>query len=220
MTILYIILAAVLIGGAVLFRFLRNVQPSEGRVSDDIKQLKEMLKGWHGGFESWTADSIENLSVEQVDKVREGGQVKKGKGVFVSVDNNPMFAYAYKSYVGPGQNAVVYAMTSNHEFIYRLTNNGVEFHVDKQEIGRLRQNGVLYDTKNKPLAGVTNKALAPAQSLTIRGEEVAKLNNPHKMTEAGDRRALKLQKDLDADEEALFQSLTIYELVENELDAL
>lgn len=220
MTILYVILAAVLVGGFVLFRFLRNVQPSEGRVDDDLKELKAMLSDWHGGFEAWTTDTIDQLSVEQVDKVREGGQVKTGKGVFVSLENNPMFAYSYKSYIGPGQNAVIYAMTSNHEFVYRLTNNGVGLEVDEQSVGRLRRDGVLYDTRNKPLAAVTRKALAPAQSLSIRGKELAKLNNPHKMTEAGDRRALQLQGELENEEVVLFQALTIFELVENELKEL
>lgn len=220
MTILYLVLAVVIIGGFILFQFLRNVQPSEGLVSNDIKELKTMLQDWHGGFEPWTADTIEDLSVEQVDKVRKGNQVKTGQGVFVSVDNNPMFAYAYKSYVGPGKNAVIYAMTSSHEFVYRLTNTGVKFQVDEQQVGRLRRDGLLYNDRNKAIAGVSNKSLAPAQSLIIEGEEIAKLNNPHKMTEAGDRRALKLQKDLSEENKALFQSLTIYELVENELSDL
>ena len=48
-----------------LLRFLRNVQPTESEVDQDLKELKDKVKQFKGGFMPWT-DEISSNQIDQI----------------------------------------------------------------------------------------------------------------------------------------------------------
>lgn len=146
MSLTWIILFSVLfLGLGVLFlgRFLRNVQPTDDEILDDLKELKASVTSFKGGFIPWT----EEFSPKQLDQVLTKSNARSGNGVFLSKEDDPIFAYAFRQYIGPGRNALLYILSLDHEYVFRITNIGTSVTRDGQKIGLIRDNGVFYDTK-------------------------------------------------------------------------
>lgn len=209
MSLTWIILFSVLfLGLGVLFlgRFLRNVQPTDDEILDDLKELKASVTSFKGGFIPWT----EEFSPKQLDQVLTKSNARSGNGVFLSKEDDPIFAYAFRQYIGPGRNALLYILSLDHEYVFRITNIGTSVTRDGQKIGLIRDNGVFYDTKNDEVARI--QAL-PAQSINkifIGQEEVAKIALPDAIAHKG----LEVTKlDLSPLEQKTIQTLAVYDLV-------
>lgn len=204
-----------------VMRFMRNVQPEEEAVNEDVQMLKAMLAEWKGGFMDWSLSEMDQLSTAQIGQAVEAGTTPVGQGVFVSLDNTPMFAYAFKRYIGPGVNGVIYAMTNQHEWVFKFDTKGATTTLNGQKIGLIRRDSTLYDLRNQPIAAAKNNALNGTRQLNIGNKEVAQFNAQHAATET-DTRALQMPATLptlSTSEAALFQTLTIFELTHPLLEA-
>jgi hypothetical protein len=151
LVIILLILAA--LGVAIFFvgKFLRNVQPTNAEVKEDLKELKAAIAPFAGGFVQWERNVIELLPTPITPinaKVETKMGVTTAQGLIVTANNEPLLAYSYKRYIAPGINAVMYAINSNHEFVFRFTNNGIEVLVDNVKIGKIRKNSEFYDLQN------------------------------------------------------------------------
>ncbi|MDC0230816.1 hypothetical protein OAK19_02530, partial [Aureispira] len=93
---LVIILTALVVGVYFLLKFLRNVQPTSSEVEEDLKELKGKVKQFKGGFMPWT----DEISSNQIDQILTKDNARSGNGVFLSSSGDPIFAYAYKNYIG------------------------------------------------------------------------------------------------------------------------
>ena len=208
MTLIWILLAvAVLVfilAGAM--RFLRQVQPTDDEVEQDLVDLKKSVAAFKGGFVEWT----EEFSPKQLDQVLTKSNARSGNGVFLSKAGDPIFAYAFRRYIGPGSNAVLYILSLEHEYVFRITNKGTEVARDGKKMGLIRDNGVFYNTKNDEVAHF--EAL-PAQSINkiyIGEEEVAKIALPDAIAHKG----LEVTKlDLSPLEQETVRTLAVYDLV-------
>lgn len=149
--ILFIIIAVLVVIIFFAGKFLRNVQPTNAEVKDDLKELKAAIAPFAGGFVQWDKNTIELLPTP-INPINAKVETKMGvttaQGLIVTANNEPLLAYSYKRYIAPGINAVMYAINSNHEFIFRFTNNGTEVLVDNVKIGKIRKNSEFYDTQN------------------------------------------------------------------------
>lgn len=201
------VLTVVLVALAfVLMRFLRNVQPTDDEVKDDLDDLKKSVAQFKGGFIPWT----EEFSPKQLDQVLTKSNARSGNGVFLSKEGDPIFAYAFRRYIGPGQNAVIYILSLNHEYIFRITNKGTEVSRDGQKMGLIRDNGVFYNTKNDEVAKIQSLPAQSIDKIFIGGEEVAKIALPDAIAHKG----LEVTKlDLSPLEEQTVRTLAVYDLV-------
>lgn len=208
--LLYLLIGvvAIVVGAMALLAFLRNVQPDDGEVAEDLKELKDRVKQFKNGLETWS----EEISASEIDQILETGKSRTGSGVFLSTSNQPIFAYAFKKYIAPGKNAVIYILTSNHEFVFRLTNKGTEVTIDGQKHGLIRANGTLYDIKNNEVASVKRQGATAENRLFIGNKEVAKIALPDAV--AGIR-AIQFQGEPQPAEQQIIQTFAVYELVAN-----
>lgn len=208
MKILFIVVLILVIGLYFLQRFLKNVQPSSAEVEKDLNELKKKISQFKGGFMPWT----DEISSNQIDQILTKDNARTGNGVFLSADSNPIFAYAYKNYIGPGKNAVIYILSHDHEYIFRITNKGTEVTIDQQKKGLIRENGVFYDLKNDAYAKVVPQGASGIKKLFIGDEEVAKIALPNAIA----TKAVDIVKiDLSPLEETTLKMIAIYELVSN-----
>lgn len=188
--------------------FMRNVQPSNMEVEDDLKDLKAKVAQFKGGFVPWT----EEISSNELDQILQEGKSRSGSGVFMSTSSEPIFAYSFRNYIGPGRNAVIYILTLEHEFIFRITNKGTEVTIDNEKKGLIRENGIYYNRLNDEIAKVKRHGASGTNKIYIGEEEIAKIALP----DAISSRALEVSKiDLSELEKEIVQTMTVYELVAN-----
>lgn len=207
---MFYIALILLLGAGIYFllKFLRNVQPTTSEVEEDLKELKARIKQFKGGFVEWT----EEISSNQVNQILTKDNARSGDGVFLSTTSEPIFAYAYKNYIGPGENSVMYILSQDHEYIFRITNKGTEVTIDGQKKGLIRENGVYYDNKNDEVAKVVRHGASGVNKIYIGGEELAKIALP----DAISSKALTVNKiDLSELESSTIRMMAVYELVSN-----
>lgn len=194
------------IGLYFLLKFLRDVQPTDDEVEQDLKELKQKVQPFKGGFIPWT----DAISSHQIDQILTKDNARMGNGVFLSSNNDPIFAYAYKNYIGPGQNAVIYILTLEHEYIFRITNKGTEIIMDDQKQGLIRENGTFYNLKNDEVATIKRHGASSINKIYIGDQEVAKIALPDAIA----AQTLDVTKiDLSSLEQDTVRMLAVYELV-------
>lgn len=169
-----VILTAVIAGIFFLLRFLRNVQPDDTELEQDLKELKASIAQFKGGFVEWN----EGISANDIDQIVEKSNQRTGKGVFMSPNNNPVFAYAFRNYIGPGKNSLVYILSLEHEYIFRTTTKGTEVTIDGEKKGLIRADGVLYDIRNNEVAKIKRHGATSTNTILFKDQEVAKIALP------------------------------------------
>ena len=216
MLYIFLILVAVLAGIFFLLRFLRNVQPDETEIEQDLKELKTSIVQFKGGF----VPMSEGVSASEVDQIVEKNNQRSGKGVFMSPSGNPVFAYAFRNYIGPTKNNLIYILALDHDYIFRTTSKGTEVTIDNQKIGLIRSNGVLYDIRNNEVAQIKRKGgAAESNTIIFNNQEVAKIALPDSIAKI---EAIEITGvDLNAEQKETIETLAVFELINNmgELDS-
>lgn len=199
------------LGFYLFLRFMRTVQPDEFEIEEDLEVLRASVASFRGGLMPWT----DNLSSNQVDQILTKSNARSGNGVFLSDLGDPIFAYAYNHYIGPGQNALLYILSHEHEYVYRITNKGTEVFIDGEKKGLIRENGIFYDVRNDEVARVKRLGAQGIQKIYIGEEEIAKIALPDSLQTS----ALKVSRtDLNPLEQETVRLMAVYELV-NQVDA-
>lgn len=223
MRILILLLVIALIAAAsfaaiyALFQLLINFQPGRSKIKADLQNMKAEIQPFIDDLVPWTKEEMELLSLNQINKTVKKGIVSTAKGVITSIYHEPLIAWSYKRYVSPDNNAVIYARSSHHEFVFRIRKDKTEFRIDNQVIGNLRENGVLYSSKTKRLIARINRSNDELMLPVLVGEkEVASLINPE-LTTRTNPRAFEFLSDLDHEEEAVLLSMAIFEMVKKEV---
>lgn len=209
MPVMLIVAILAVLGIVIGLRFLRNVQPDDGEIMEDLKELKQAVAQFKGGLVPWTNE----ISANEADQVMEKGNARSGTGVFLSTDGQPIFAYAFRKYIGPGQNSLMYILTSDHELVFRTTTKGTEVTIDGQKQGLIRSNGTYYNLRNDEVAKVQRFGATGMNKIFIGNVEVAKLAMPDAIAQI---RALDITaSQLDAKQQELVRTMAVYELVDN-----
>jgi hypothetical protein len=217
--LLTLLLVATVVVAGVFFigQFIRNFQPGNSKVNEDIRKMKASLQLFINELVPWQKDELDLLSFNQVNKKITKGMVKTGQGVITSIYHEPMIAWSYKHYVGSGDNAVLYACTSHHEFVFRLRNNGTTITIDNSEIGQVRENGALYSAKsNRMMARINRESNELYLPILVGDRELATLKSPGYVQQTNSR-AFELLASMNDEEEAVLLSLTILEMITREL---
>lgn len=215
--IISLLALVVVIGVKVAAQWFGNFQPGKSKVAKDVLAIKNKLRLFIDDLIPWKNDELNLLSFNQVNKKISKGVVKSGQGVITSIYHEPMIAWGFKRYVGGGDNAIIYATTSEHEFIFRIKNSGTSIRIDKNTTGELRDNGILYgQDSNRPIARINKGADPNVLPILVNDREVATLKHPDYVGETN-QRAFELLGEMNDEEEAILLSLTILEMLESEV---
>lgn len=218
--ILSILIAGILglAGIYLLFKVISNFQPGNNRVLEDLKKMKAEIADWTGALVDWNQEEMELLSLRQVNQKIKKGIGKTAKGVFTSIYHEPLIAYNYRQYLGgKGKNAILYARTSKDEFAYRIKPKSVLINVNNEYLGELKENGGLYGGRRKRLMARINRDDELQLNPIIVGEkEVASVANPSRSNKFNPR-AFEFLTPMKAEEEKVFMSLAILEMVNDSI---
>ena len=214
---LFLIVALGMLGITVFMKTFQNYKPGRTKIQADLKKIKAELAPLVADLVPWTQGEMEELSFNQINKSIKNGLVKTSKGVLTTIFHEPVIAWSYKKYVSRKANGLLYARTSNQEFIYRIKNGEVEMVVGEQLVGVLNQQGVLVNQKgNKQLAQINRNEDNLVLPVLVNNKVVGNLSNPDRKQKSNTRAFQHLVK-LNKEEEELVLSLSILELVKREI---
>lgn len=208
----WIVIVVLLLAASAFFllKFLRNVQPDDNEVMADLKEIKELVKDFKGGLVPFE----NGISAQEMDQIVEKRNQRSGKGVYMSPDGNPVFAYAFRNYIGPTKNNLIYVLTNDHEYVFRTNTKGTEISIDGNKIGLLRANGRMYDLRNNEIAQIERNSMTAINTLKIGNKEVAKITLPE---DIGKIEAVKItETNLNTEENEMIKTLSIIELIGNQ----
>lgn len=176
--------------------------------------MKAELKPWIADLVPWSKEEMEQLSLNVVNKASSKRIVNTTKGVFTTIYHEPVIAFYYKKYFSKSENALLYARTSESEFIYRMKDGQTEIVIDNQLVGTIYQNGVLYHYKSeKPIAQLKSESSEALLTVSVHEKEVGSLINPLRAKRQG-ARAFEFLTDMKPEEEKLFLSMAILNMVD------
>lgn len=205
------------VGIYTVLKTMQNFQPGRQKIQKDLQQGREELKPWVAELVPWSREEMEQLSFNQVKRTSKKGVVSSSKGIFTTIYHEPVIAWIYKRYVSPKENALLYARTSQQEFIYRIKNNEVELVIGDQLIGMIDPQGRLVSMKgNKQLAQINRQGQELLMPVRIGTKEIGSLANLEK-TGKINHRALQMLSEMEKEEEEVFLALAILEMVRTDL---
>jgi hypothetical protein len=214
----YFILIGIMAAGVlyIISKYLRNVQPFDREIEEDIKIMRESLVEFKEGCIAFSPDNLEVMAFTNADEVKVKAGVTYIKGVFASDKAEPIIAYLYKKYIGLGQNALLYALNDKHEFVFRINNMGTKIFINGTQIGTIRKDFVLHDTKfNKPIAHIQENVEENTSIIYIGTQYAGRIplfdTKSNSIMPPGS--AAPLVSELSKEDSLRFQALAIWDLV-------
>jgi len=209
-----VITIAVIFGLSVATRklidLIKNLQPSDKNVKQDVEKFRLQLSAKNEDLVPWNKEEMELLSLKEIEQRhnRKGG--KTIEGTMLSIYQEPMVQYVYKRYAN-AKNAVLFAKTSNREYIYRIHKKGIQVYLNNEPLGVLKRDGGLYSKNNRKIAQIKPDNDAYSTPILVNNTEKGSLINP-KRSERENPRAFELVAPMQKQEEDYFLSLAILEL--------
>jgi hypothetical protein len=134
------------------------------------------------------------------------------KGAFFSVYSEPMFTYAYKSYIKGGLFELYFASTLQHQFIYQRQKSRTDFFIDGQHVGYLTPDWLMY-SQRKRLLGRRNRFSDTYFTIIIWDKEVAHMRDPARVDRVNTR-AFDILDRLNEQEELLLMAMAFLTMIE------
>ena len=204
---------------SLLYYLVSNFQPGSNKITSDLNKIKAEVDKWVPDLVPFHEEEFELLSLNQINQVKKKGISRTAKGVFTTIYHEPVFLYAYKRYLGKAHNAILYARTADREFLFRIRPQQMELRIDNQLVGAIKEGGLLYSARTDRLLGRINASTGEQlQHIIVGDRDLATLQGPEAQTNDLSRAFEIVQSDLSKDEELILQALTIYELVNREIN--
>jgi hypothetical protein len=200
-----------------LSKYFGNLPPGANKMKKEVSKLKASIATWFTDLVPWDTEEMEKLSLNQLNNKIQKGLQRSGKGIFTSIYHEPMIAYAFKKYAGKNQ-ALVYAKTSHHEYVFRINGENVDVWMDDKPLGKLKEDGTLLGAKTmKPIAKLGHPTERKALPIVVNDRNLATLTLPGN-DKSLNPRAFELLNRMDEKEEAVLLSLAILEMVKPEVE--
>lgn len=210
-------MAVVIIAGAfgLFANITKNFRPNKKKIQQEIAKMKADVEGWAGELVPITKEELELFSKSQIKQTKKSRSKTSYKGTFKTIFEEPIVAYSYRSFLGKGNHAILYARTANHEFAYWISDKGTQLVVDNQMIGTIKDNDVLYGAKSNRMLARMNRSEKDMLPIVVKDREVGSLvKGLPAANEALSARAFEFVKeDLNEEEQTLMLSLGILEMV-------
>lgn len=218
MVYLAVLAGILIVGGLGLTSVIaKNMAPSQKRLKMETQRLKEDMDQWAGQLVPINKEELELFSWGQDKQVLRKGITTTAKGIYTTIYHEPVLAYSYREYIGKAEkkNALLYARTAEHDFVYWIRKGEGTLFIDGQEVGKLSRDGVLRGKRTgKAIAerSTTGQEMLP---VTVGNREVGSLSLPSSSASKGlhERAFSFLKPDLNDKEEQLFLALALEALV-------
>ena len=210
------------VGLLLLMRVIADYQPNERKVKADLQKMRDEIAQYGGELAPIDKQELDLFAVEQVQRTLKKRAVLTAKGVFTTIYHEPVAAYSYKRYVSSKLNALLYVRTAEREFVYRFKGKEVQIILNKQPLGTIKENGVLYSAQDGSMLARINSETAGLLPVVSKDRELGSItarNLPAAAKPGLQSRAFEFVNDnLNDQEETLFMSIALMELVKRSVD--
>lgn len=206
----------VALGIFLLVRSLSDYRPSRKRMLKDLASMKQEMDEWVEDLVPLTEEELDTFSFNQEKR---WSKKRKAKGVFTTIYHEPVLAYSYRAYSGPGQPAVLYARTQHEDFAYVKGKDGVRIAVGGRELGTLKEDGTLVAAQGRKAIAEVSQAEGELLPVLVNKREVASVARMNRVgSERLGQRAFQFVKgDMSQKEKDIFLSLAVLEVVNQSL---
>ncbi len=215
--LLYLLLVFGLLGLAGIYlaiKALANVKPSVQRLKNDLANMRAALDKLNLELAPITREELDLFALEQVQSLTKKQPVFTARGVFTTIYHEPVAAYSFKRYVSRKLNALLYVRTSTQEFVYRFQDKDVQIVLNDKPLGTIKPNGALYSAADGKIVARLHQEVAGLLPVVTRDRELGSINTGTATDKKGlNSRAFLNVNDMNTDEEVLFLSLSLLELV-------
>lgn len=174
-------------------------------MADETRVWREQVIPWE------VEKEMDLLSLSREFKwIKKSGRILKG--VFLSIYQEPMLTYAYKSYVKGGKFAVFYAATLSHQFVYQKLKSRTDLFIDGEHVGFLTPDWLMYSHRRR-LLGRRNRFSDDYFTVIIWDREVAHLRDPRRVDRVSPR-AFEIMEHLNDKEELLLMAVAFLTMIE------
>ncbi len=176
-----------------------------------LNQLRAQLQASKAtALVPWDGEMLSLLSLNQQVGKKPGWFDNTTEGVFTSIYQEPVLAYAEKKTNNGG---LLLARTSDREFVLHRKGKETEIWVNGQPLG-VYTDGVLLAPGNKGqlMARVENEPGESQYSVLLGNDTAAAINNPALPSRSPNPRALTLLRDLQPEEESTLLALTVLQM--------
>lgn len=210
-----------LVGAVLLARGLKNFMPGDKRLFQDLQQLKEEMKEWKPDLVPISSEELDAFSFDQVQRSVRKRFGKTAKGAFTTIYHEPILAYAYKEYSGPGHKAVLYAETKDKSYSFIKDKKGVRIAAGQRQLGTLKEDGTLYSPKGGQAVATIGQSANRLLPVRTADRELGSLVDAPANTgkSLGQRAFQFVPDDLAEQEKDVFLALATLELVHRSLES-
>lgn len=220
LAVLLILLVITIISAKGIWNFLLNFAPSQKKIEADVTKIRALLAAQQQQLAPWKREELDLLSFEQTNFRTRKSKTEVAQGVYNSIYHEPLFTYAYKRYISKnyGANAIILALTSEKEFLYRIHKQQVTIYINNKLFGTVKPNYELYTPKQRLLARMIvdkGAGLFPVLVYQAKGKlrELGNIVNSKKSEQITPRALQLVEPTMNNTEEDIFRSLVIYEVI-------
>lgn len=196
-----------------ILRALLGIPPGPSRINKDLAIMRQLTKPVADEIIPWEKEKeLELMSLKLDIKSQKRGMDKMILGSIQSIYVEPMVAFAYMDYVKGTREGLLYCRSRDLEIVYRIKRRDIDVFLNGNHVAILDQENVMYGLKTRTALGRVKPYSADLLSIVVLDKEAGHLFNPIR-PHSEVQRAFFLMTKLDDDEERIFLTLGLYELV-------
>jgi len=202
-------------GARTVFHGFSNLNPGKAKVQADFRKIQAELVEMRSKLVPWSDEDRSLLSLNRKPYQEKTGNVKSANGTFISIYQEPMVHFAYKRYLGKKkENAIMVALTSHNEYLYRIKNNKVEVALNGKYLGGITPDFALISDKKKQMAKIQTTVKGDYYPIIIEGRDIGSVGDVKKARKVNPR-TFELLAELSPNEEKKMLALVLYFLIRN-----
>jgi hypothetical protein len=196
-----------------IIRSVLGMPPGANKINRDLEAMREMARPVMTLLIPWEEEKELELMSLRVDyKSQKKGFDKVLMGTVQSIYFEPMVVFSYLKYDKKSREALLYCRTVNREIVFRIKKRDVDVYLNGSHVAIINQHNILYGVRSKSALGQVRHYSADLLSIFIREKDVGHLFNPLR-PHSDVQRAFYLIADLNEEEEGIFLTLGLFELI-------
>lgn len=194
-------------------RALLGIPPGTTRINKDLAIMRQLTKPIADHIIPWEKEKeLELMALKADIKTQKRGMNRMILGSIQSIYVEPMVTFAYMYYVKGTREGLLYCRTRELEIVYRIKKKDIDVFLNGNLVAIIDAQNIMYGLKSRSALGRVKPYSADLLSIVILDREAGHLFNPLR-PHSEVQRAFYLMTKLDDDEERIFLTLGLYELV-------
>lgn len=199
------------------FNILDYFSFGKKRLQSEREELIQELAVFRDRLVPWENEDLNLLSFTVVDKKH---YRSSGKGLFVSIYDEPSFAYGCKVFNHKNLDRLIMAETANHHMLYIKRKGFTEFYFNNQLVGKyVDSKDLLYSPRKRLIARINHSSADKTYTSIIFKDRELAVIHPFEANSKFNKRVFDILKgNISTEEEVILICLTFHYLVKKSMN--